>query len=859
MIRDLLKWVAPGLLTVLGGTMAAMAMGSGALVADLTERGTAALAADDLSWAHLSFSARNAELSGTASSAAQRDAAIARIAALAGVHSVSSSVILAPLAAPYHFDVNVEDGRVSLSGAMPNAALRDHFRTWDGVVEADLVIRSGQPDEDLWRQGADFALRQAAWLENGRVGLDGLTLTLDGRAASDRALGELHMALADLPAGLTLGHATIAPMAVAPYTWRADFDGTRIAVSGHVPDIATVERLRLADTGGLPVATGLSLASGAPEHFEALAQDLLEQLARLDRGTASIVDGESLLTGAAPSMQVAQAVTEALSGAGSIVRLDPPPIADYWVSATKQPGGVVVFDGYAPDDATRTALAKVEGADINWLKLGSGAPAIYRSAVDFGTGLFPYLAEGRFALRGNVMTMSGIAASNADYRALRARLDDALPQGIVLAMAEIKAPAAAQYEFAMTRAAGGRVTLSGMLPGPELERHLLDVIGPEATASINYASGEPLNFAAFAEQATHFLPWLQTGEIRFSNGAWTISGTPASEIDKGAIETEFAVRGLVQSGWQIALDVPAPADASPYIFAAERDDDGVVRLSGFVPAAATQHFLAVRAGADAVDTTEIAPGAPEDFARQVLRAMDVLALMDEGKVAFDGEAWSAKGQGGTAYSAAALAEILGDTADTWTLAIAAPQPLQPANAEPEPAIAEAAAPEPVAAEPATPAEPVEPVSAAIEPPAPAPSAEPAAEEPSAPTNFVACQALLRTLSAQNAILFQSGAAVLTASAEPELDAFAAALKRCPQADVNVEGHTDSDGDAKANLALSVARAEAVVNALIARDVSPARLYAIGYGESQPIADNNTAQGKKQNRRIVISLADPAAR
>src|SRR5690606_31077319 len=114
-------------------------------------------------------------------------------------------------------------------------------------------------------------------------------------------------------------------------------------------------------------------------------------------------------------------------------------------------------------------------------------------------------------------------------------------------------------------------------------------------------------------------------------------------------------------------------------------------------------------------------------------------------------------------------------------------------------------------------------------------------------------------SAQNAILFQSGAAVLTASAEPELDAFAAALKRCPQADVNVEGHTDSDGDAKANLALSVARAEAVVNALIARDVSPARLYAIGYGESQPIADNNTAQGKKQNRRIVISLADPAAR
>ena len=57
------------------------------------------------------------------------------------------------------------------------------------------------------------------------------------------------------------------------------------------------------------------------------------------------------------------------------------------------------------------------------------------------------------------------------------------------------------------------------------------------------------------------------------------------------------------------------------------------------------------------------------------------------------------------------------------------------------------------------------------------------------------------------------------------------------------------------MALSVARAEAVVNALIERQVNPDRLYAVGYGETKPIAANDTAEGKQQNRRIVVTVLD----
>lgn len=70
----------------------------------------------------------------------------------------------------------------------------------------------------------------------------------------------------------------------------------------------------------------------------------------------------------------------------------------------------------------------------------------------------------------------------------------------------------------------------------------------------------------------------------------------------------------------------------------------------------------------------------------------------------------------------------------------------------------------------------------------------------------------------------------------------------------IEGYTDSTGDDMYNMNLSKRRAEAVRQALI-KDyaVTPARLQSKGYGESKPIADNNTAEGRLQNRRVIIKV------
>ena len=77
--------------------------------------------------------------------------------------------------------------------------------------------------------------------------------------------------------------------------------------------------------------------------------------------------------------------------------------------------------------------------------------------------------------------------------------------------------------------------------------------------------------------------------------------------------------------------------------------------------------------------------------------------------------------------------------------------------------------------------------------------------------------------------------------------------------VNIVGHTDSVGSASHNLALSHARANAVLQTLISRGVSAGRLRAFGRGESQPLTSNKTRFSRAMNRRIEAELIYPKGR
>jgi outer membrane protein OmpA-like peptidoglycan-associated protein len=103
------------------------------------------------------------------------------------------------------------------------------------------------------------------------------------------------------------------------------------------------------------------------------------------------------------------------------------------------------------------------------------------------------------------------------------------------------------------------------------------------------------------------------------------------------------------------------------------------------------------------------------------------------------------------------------------------------------------------------------------------------------------------------VLFDTGASSLKPGAYQEINRVSQVLIQYPETRIMVAGHTDSDGSEVFNQDLSVRRAEAVRNALVAQGVVTARITTMGFGESQPIADNSTAAGKQLNRRVVVTI------
>lgn len=105
----------------------------------------------------------------------------------------------------------------------------------------------------------------------------------------------------------------------------------------------------------------------------------------------------------------------------------------------------------------------------------------------------------------------------------------------------------------------------------------------------------------------------------------------------------------------------------------------------------------------------------------------------------------------------------------------------------------------------------------------------------------------------DAVLFNTGSAVLSPAAQATLSKVAYNLKQFPNTDVTVVGFTDNTGTEELNQRLSLERANSVVSYLESQGIAASRLKAIGKGEADPIVSNATPEGKAQNRRVEIYI------
>ncbi|MHB1185981.1 OmpA family protein [Thiobacillus sp.] len=147
---------------------------------------------------------------------------------------------------------------------------------------------------------------------------------------------------------------------------------------------------------------------------------------------------------------------------------------------------------------------------------------------------------------------------------------------------------------------------------------------------------------------------------------------------------------------------------------------------------------------------------------------------------------------------------------------------------PAPPVPVAAAPEPA------------PAPAYVAPPAPAPAYVAPEPAPAPPQKLVL-----------EGVNFDFDKSTIRQEDLPNIDKDVATLDSWGNVNIEVAGHTDSRGSDEYNMSLSQRRAEAVRNYLISKGIAADRLSAKGYGESQPVADNATDEGRFKNRRVEL--------
>jgi outer membrane protein OmpA-like peptidoglycan-associated protein len=103
------------------------------------------------------------------------------------------------------------------------------------------------------------------------------------------------------------------------------------------------------------------------------------------------------------------------------------------------------------------------------------------------------------------------------------------------------------------------------------------------------------------------------------------------------------------------------------------------------------------------------------------------------------------------------------------------------------------------------------------------------------------------------ILFDVNKSTIQPAGKDNLQKLAEILNKYDETDILIEGHTDSTGPEEYNMDLSIRRANSVGTYLAGNEVSPARFKLLGYGETQPVASNETVEGRQQNRRVEIAI------
>lgn len=453
------------------------------------------------------------------------------------------------------------------------------------------------------------------------------------------------------------------------------------------------------------------------------------------------------------------------------------------------------------------------------------APEGWDAALEFGTEALKLLPRSKISVAADQVSITAISDSDAQKRRFEAELAKLKPEGLKVEIS-ISAPRPVLTPFTLRflkDAEGARFDACSADTDAARDRILkaATAAGLQGNAICTVGLGVPSpTWAVAAEAGIKAVTDLGAGSITFSDADVTLLAEPGTDqalFDRVVGELQTALPPV----FSLKSTLPPRPDgalAGPAEFTAALAEDGQVQLRGRLAddlmKSAVDAYARARFGADRVYTaTRFDEALPDGWSVRVLAGLEALSILHHGKLLVRADTVEVSGVSGRQDAPARVSQIL-----SGKLGQGQPFKVQVRYDE------------------------------AFDPFAALPSPQ-------------ECASQLNAVLAERKITFAPGSAEITAEANGTMEALAKILLGCPAMKLEIAGHTDAEGSTEGNLALSQARAEAVLLALQGRRVTVSGMVAKGYGEGVPVADNGDAAGREANRRIEFTLLEapkPAA-
>ncbi|MDW3222827.1 MAG: OmpA family protein [Paracoccaceae bacterium] len=447
------------------------------------------------------------------------------------------------------------------------------------------------------------------------------------------------------------------------------------------------------------------------------------------------------------------------------------------------------------------------------------APAGWEDALAFAISAVEDLPRAKVSVTAGRVNITAIADSAEAKARMEKNLIASAPPALRLSL-DISAPRPVITPFTLRFVIDEKAARFDACSADtdEAQRRILTAAfeaGLTGPGRCTIAMGVPSkNWAGAVEKAIRALAEIGAGSVTFSDADVTLvaaEGTDEAVFDKIAGELENDLPGV----FSLRSILPETLDPSigPSEFIATLSPEGQVQLRGRLSGEKMQEvadsFARAKFGSENVYTAaRIVSDLPADWSTRVLTAIQALAFLNNGVVTVTPDDISLSGLSGNQNASDVIAQLMGSKlgpGETFEIDVKYVEELDPVASLPSP------------------------------------------EE---------CEVAIAEIVSGAKIVFEPGSATIDSTALSTMDSIAEVLQDCGTIRLEVQGHTDSQGREEMNLSLSQARAESVLNELRARRVLTGSFLAKGYGEAQPIAENDTEAGREANRRIEFRLIRP---